>query len=454
MNVPPTNAEPGVDPGSVFDGIDFTGLKSVIVAVSGGSDSLALLYLLIAFSKSRPSFPDIVAVTIDHGLRPESAEEARYVSRLCNETGISHRILNWAGPKPATGLSAKARAARYALLCEAARDSGTDMILTGHTLDDQIETFVMRSSRTGEGRSERGLAGMAPATLLDREIWLVRPLLKMSRGTLRNYLGSKGITWCEDPSNDDPKYERVRIRKALEQDDRERVHDEIVKKVQQRLLLNEQSAKLLRHCVTVYDGLRVEIRREGWLQQNANAQRLAIGVLLAMVGGHSFLPAADICGKALRHIVADDLPGRITLSRCILQRRKGCVLIYREMRSLPEITIEPHQTAVWDGRYRIGNQTPCPLHVTACGADGLDVLKKDGHIMSHRGSALSGPALVNGGKIVAMPPNMPQEISVTRHLALFDHILSGYDEILAQSVAEIFQAQSYKRCPVNQINKN
>ena len=319
------------------------------------------------------------------------------------------------------------------------------MVLTGHTLDDQIETFVMRSARTGEGRSDRGLAGMASATLLDREIWLVRPLLKVSRETLRGYLRTKGIAWCEDPSNDDPKYERVRIRKALKHDERERIHGEIVEKIEQRRSMNAQAAEVLRHCTTVCDGLRVEIRRQDWLRQDADAQRLAIGVLLAIVGGHSFLPAADICDKALRHIGADDLPGRMNVSRCILQRRKDSVLVYREMRSLPEITIEPYQTAIWDGRYRIVNQTPRVLHVTACGADGLDVLKKNGHIMSHRGSALSGPALVNGGKVVAMPSDVPQEIGVTRHLALFDHILSGYDEILAQSVAEIFQVQGYKR---------
>ena len=100
--------------------------------------------------------------------------------------------LNWNGAKPSTGVSAKARDARYRLLCRSCARCGHHVIFTGHTLDDQIETFVMRSARTGKGGSERGLAGMAAATLLDREIWLMRPLLELSRETLRDYLRARG----------------------------------------------------------------------------------------------------------------------------------------------------------------------------------------------------------------------------------------------------------------------
>lgn len=454
MSVPPTNARPDLDPNAVFEAIDFTGLKSVVVAVSGGSDSLALLYLLATLGASRPSFPDIIAVTIDHGLRPESAEEARYVARLCKEAGIEHQTLNWDGPKPATGLSAKARAARYGLLCKAARDAGTAMVLTGHTLDDQIETFLMRSTRTGEGSSARGLAGMSAATLLDREIWLVRPLLAITRDALRGYLRMKAVEWCEDPSNENPKYERVRIREALRHHDRELIHAGIIRQAEQRRSLNVRCAQVLRHCVMVHDGLLVEIQRKAWLGQETDAQRLAIGVLLAIAGGHEFLPAGDICDKALQHIATDDLPGRTTFSRCILQRKKDNVLIFREMRSVPQITIQPQQCAIWDGRYRIGNQTSRPVGVKACGVDGLHVLRQSEQSISHRAAALSAPVLVWGDKVVGLRPALPVGISVFRHLALFDHILSGYDEDLAQSVADIFQVQGYKPSPVNQINKN
>ena len=460
MNVPPTNAEPGLDLAGIFDGIGFKGLKSVVVAVSGGSDSLALLHLLISHRALRTTFPEIIAVTIDHELRRESADEANFVARLCEKAGIAHRILNWDGPKPDTGISAKARDVRYNLLCRAAREAGTDMILAGHTLDDQIETFVMRSARTGEGGSERGLAGMALATLLEREIWLVRPLLYLSREQLRDYLRGRAIAWRDDPSNDNPKYERVRIRKALRGANREKIESEIVEKANKRRSLNNTVAQFLPHCVTIYDGIRAEISRENWALQEQDVQRLAIAVLMATMGGQSFLPPVENCDRALEHISSQRLSGRITMNRCVLQLRKDKALIYRERRSLQDIIIDPGTIAVWDGRYRVGNHTNRSIKISATGALELEFLGGDAHPANfHRPSTLSSPALIVDGEIVDVPAvsdhvKLPEGISVTRHLALFDHILSGYDESLAQSVAKTFQLQEYKRSPVNQINKN
>lgn len=147
MNVPPTNADHRLDPEEIFAGIDFDRLTAVVVAVSGGSDSLALLFLLDDLRKSRGAFPRIVAITVDHGLRAESAEEALYVADLCKAAGLDHNIVNWAGAKPATGLSAKAREARYRLLRDAAGEAETDVILTGHTLDDQDHNKIWPKSR-------------------------------------------------------------------------------------------------------------------------------------------------------------------------------------------------------------------------------------------------------------------------------------------------------------------
>lgn len=370
MNVPPTNAEPGLDLAGIFNGIDFKGLKSVVVAVSGGSDSLALLHLLIDYRAGRTTFPEIIAVTIDHGLRRESADEAHFVARLCEKLGIAHRILSWDGPKPVTGLSAKARDVRYNLLCLAARDAAAEMVLTGHTLDDQIETFVMRSARTGEGGSERGLAGMALATLLDREIWLVRPLLDVSREQLRDYLRRRGIVWRDDPSNDNPKYERVRIRKALRNADRQEIACEIAEKANKRRLLSNMVAQFLPHCVTIYDGIRAEISRENWVLQEQDAQHLAIAVLMATIGGQSFLPPAENCDKAVQYICSQHSSGRITMNRCVLQLKNDKALIYREMRSLQEVNVDPGTIAIWDGRYRISNHTNRSIKVTATGARG------------------------------------------------------------------------------------
>ena len=184
----------------------------LVLAVSGGPDSTALLLLAARWRQSLTDGPKLLAVTVDHGLRPESAAEARAVRRLAGTLGVPHRILPWIGAKPATGLQEAARAARYQLLAAAAGEIDAGHVLTAHTLDDQAETVLMRMAR---GSGLTGLAGMARVTTLSRDggaIKLVRPFLDLPKARLIATLEAAGIAFADDPSNRAARFTRVRLR--------------------------------------------------------------------------------------------------------------------------------------------------------------------------------------------------------------------------------------------------
>jgi tRNA(Ile)-lysidine synthase len=188
----------------------------LILAVSGGPDSTALLWLAARWRKARSKGPKLIAVTIDHGLRPAAKREAAAVKRLSRQLGIAHRTKRWSGPKPLSGLQAKARAARYRLLAAAATRAGALHVLTAHTLDDQAETVLIRLTR---GSGIGGLAAMARVSPLPEgagsDILVVRPLLGIPKSRLIATLHKVGIGFAEDPSNRDPRFTRPRLRAAM-----------------------------------------------------------------------------------------------------------------------------------------------------------------------------------------------------------------------------------------------
>src|SRR5665213_1336541 len=159
---------------------DWKAAPAIVLAVSGGPDSIALMWLASRWRNALARGPRLVAVTVDHGLRSEAAREAREVKRLARTLELPHRTLRWTGTKPKTGLPAAARAARYRLLAQAARAHGATHILTAHTRDDQAETLLMRLLR---GSGVVGLAAMARES--DREgVLLARPFLNVSKSRL------------------------------------------------------------------------------------------------------------------------------------------------------------------------------------------------------------------------------------------------------------------------------
>jgi tRNA(Ile)-lysidine synthase len=194
----------------------FNATDHILIAVSGGPDSMALLALLKEWGLAK-----LHAVTVDHALRVQSRTEAESVQAFCKRLDVPHHILTWDEEKPTSGLQQAARGMRYALLCDFARAHGLTCLTTAHHADDQAETILMRLT-SGSGLA--GLAGMRKEQMRfetlqaqSEAIRHVRPLLGFSKASLVLSCKARGIVYVEDQSNDDPRFERVRMRRIMDQ---------------------------------------------------------------------------------------------------------------------------------------------------------------------------------------------------------------------------------------------
>ena len=187
-----------------FAGVDLAGDGSaLLLAVSGGPDSTALMQAVAAW----PAAPPLFVATVDHGLRAESRAEAEGVAAEAARLGLPHAVLAWED-RPARVSQAAARSARYRLLADHARAVGAGRLATAHTLDDQAETVLMRLA---DGSGLSGLAGMAPATRRGALLHL-RPFLGLPKAALAATCWGRGWRFVEDPSNRDPRFARPRWR--------------------------------------------------------------------------------------------------------------------------------------------------------------------------------------------------------------------------------------------------
>lgn len=305
--------------------------RPVIVAASGGGDSTALLHMVRCFLDAEHKDVGLIAATIDHRLRPESAAEAQMVADVCDRIGVEHRTLRWESAKPQTALQANARLARYRLLTELARWQGAAIVLTGHTADDQAETVAMRQARQAEGH---GLAGIDVASLSERAIWFVRPLINVYRAELRQWLASQQLGWIDDPSNDDRRFERVRVRSALSATRRA----ELVAKANEAATARRGRAESGAHCLNDANLWRIEdatLTFEASQADNHRADALAaaMAAALAWTGCLERLPDADRARTALQFCRKAANGSALTIAGCLLRKRDGLVLLTREARN-------------------------------------------------------------------------------------------------------------------------
>lgn len=352
----------------------------VCIAVSGGGDSMSLAVLAKRWRRH------VLALVVDHALRPESAEEAALTCRRLERQGIPARQLTLGTMKPG-GLQKRAREARFEALEAACVEAGASVLLVAHHEADQEETLWMRQER---GSGSRGLCGMAGRVVRGR-IAVLRPLLGVRPERLRATLRQAGVAWCEDPSNQNRRFRRVAVRQDMTDDERQQMHG-----------VREQASIIQRadeERLAVLVAQRVEWQPEGWLKLTPEVvQDDGLGCLIRLVGGRDYVPDR-------RALLALRQAGRGALGRaCLapLRGRETGLMLYREARNLEEV-VPARKGQCWDGRWRyLGPDHPEGV-IAALGRQ-AGVLREGRDVPACVLPAL--PALWVGDEVVAVPEGM------------------------------------------------
>ncbi|MGF1628511.1 MAG: tRNA lysidine(34) synthetase TilS [Kiloniellaceae bacterium] len=387
----------------------------VAAAVSGGPDSLALAFLLRDWVAARGG--RLTALTVDHGLRSDSATEAAWVGGLMQAHGIAHEILTWQGRKPAASRQAAARRARYELLLAACEVRGIFHLALAHHLEDQAETFLLR---LGRGSGLDGLAAMAPVSETSG-LRLLRPLLTLPKARLLATLEARGLDWVEDPSNEDSAYARVRLRRLL---------PELAGEGMTPARLGSASRHLGRARAALESDVAVVLARAarpdpaGFLDldpaalagASAEVSLRALARCLMAVGGAGYTPRLERLER-LHACLRGGLAKAVTLGGCRVVPRGARWLVVREAGRTAAAALPPGGRLLWDGRFEVvmargevakgADMTVGPLG-SAGWRDLVAALEKSGagervaRIPAPARGAL--PALRDAAGLVAVPP--------------------------------------------------
>ena len=290
------------------------------VAVSGGVDSVCLLYWLHEIGA------DIVCLHVNHKLRPEADIETEYVEEVCKKLNVPCKVFYWNDEKPENGLEAAAREARYKMMTDFCHKNNIEYLVTAHQSDDQIETFLMNLSR---GSGLYGLAAMMPESMRNG-IKIIRPLLNVSRGEIKKYCDDNNIKYFVDSMNSDEHYTRVKIR-----NNRHLLNDDLGIS-DARLLLAIQNLSRTRQWMDKYIDMRIEMVLRSWgalfvasfLFDEAEEIRLKfLGTLIQKIGGDIYPIRLNSLQNALSKLGADC---KFTLGHCTIRRLNDRILIVPE----------------------------------------------------------------------------------------------------------------------------
>lgn len=408
----PTALDDVVDDGA-FAGLmarfePFEASPHVAVAVSGGADSMALAILAHRWARHRQG--TITALVVDHRLRSGSTREARQVKATLAARGISATILTWRGAKPDSGIQNAARTARYRLLGDWCAAHGVLHLLVAQHGDDQIETVLMRAER---GSGPDGLAGMAAVVEFPTHR-VLRPVLPLRRARLRATVDASAVPWIDDPSNQDPRFTRVRVRQRLESGDQsaeawQRAIADTAKAAAARVAADEETARFLGNIAAVFSAGYVALDPDAVRAAPPALASRALASAIVTVSGRHYPPRSERLERLVSALRAPKPAAPRTLAGCRIAHRGGRLLVVREPAAATEVlSITAPGPYRWDNRFDIGvAKSRHPLTIARLGHDGWrSVSQRDPSLRSTAIPALvrpSVPAIYIDSEIVAVP---------------------------------------------------
>jgi tRNA(Ile)-lysidine synthase len=356
--------------------------QTIGVALSGGGDSTALLHLCLRAGLT------VEAVTVDHRLRPESADEAAAVGTRCAALGVRHEVRVWEHGPVRGNLMDAARRARTALIRDWAGSRGIRVVALGHTRDDVAETVLMGLARAA---GIVGLSGMR-SEWEESGVRFLRPLLEAGREELRDWLRIAGIGWVDDPTNENERFARVKARRALAA-------------LAPSGITAERLAEVAGNLARAQQALAVQVMAAGrWIEERAGAlrfdpgfwtepgeiQRQAVVASVLWLAGAHYAPRAAEVDRMLGAL----REGRdATLAGC--RARRGWLM--REARAV-EGPVPVGQ--VWDGRWVVEGPAG---EVRALGAQGLRQVPDWRKSGLPREVLLVTPGIWEGERLLAAP---------------------------------------------------
>ena len=366
------------------------------VAVSGGGDSLALLHLMAEWAAEEKI--RLEAVTVNHGLRPEAAEEARFAAEVAKGLKVKHTTLNWGGWTGQGNLQDAARRARYRLMADWAKTEGINTIALAHTANDQAETFFMRLARAS---GIDGLTGMQRRRVSDGITW-VRPLLMQERFELRQYLRDLRQPWIDDPSNDDDAYDRIKARRAMEELSNLGIDIHVVGRVMDHLGQVRSALDFATHdhaleCVTEDHGDLI-LNRRAFAAGAPEINRRLVAHALRWIASADYGPR----GMKLQEFLSAMMRGRdATLHGVRLMGGKESFRLTREHAAVAETVGVPG--ALWDGRWVVEGIENQGLIIRALGQDGMLQLGELSKSGLPRETLSASPAVFDGNTLISAP---------------------------------------------------